>query len=143
MVNVLVVADEVVARGADWLAARWADGRDRLKHMAVAQRAEGLTPQAFSEQWRARAGTVGSPTGRALVIPERARGRAYVQNHPRPAPAGGWPYDAVNEVYFDDEASLMERISWFAHHLSAGADAELVRRSWFMAVGEMVVQPPE
>src|SRR5690606_16460159 len=48
----LVVAEEHVGRGADWLAARWADGGPRLKHMAVARRAAGLTPAEFSARWQ-------------------------------------------------------------------------------------------
>ncbi|MDA8046075.1 MAG: hypothetical protein M0Z30_12690 [Actinomycetota bacterium] len=129
----LVVADEVVLRGADWLTGRWRDGGPKLKHMALARRAAGLTRQEFSERWRGRAGMVG-----ALPVPDDARGRAYVQNHPvGPDMPGG--YDAVNEVYFDDEASLRTRIEWFAEHLPDSREEDLVDEARFIAVREDVI----
>ena len=84
----VVVADEVVLRGGAWLDQRWRDGGDRLKHMALAVRAAGLTPTAFSRAWRSRAGQVRrAGAAQVTVIPDEARGRAYVQNHP--GPGGG------------------------------------------------------
>lgn len=127
--GVVVVAEEHVLRGADWLARRWADGGPRFKHMAVAQRADGLTPAEFQARWRDRAGTVG-----ATPIPDEAKGLAYVQNHPVP---GAWAYDAVNEVWFDDEASLAVRVRWFAEHL-AGQEDDLVGQHRFLRVVEEV-----
>ncbi|MGI8329406.1 EthD domain-containing protein [Actinomadura scrupuli] len=136
----VVVAEESVMRGAEWLERRWRDGGERLKHMAIALRAEGLTPAEFSERWRNHAGQVRRPgAAGATVIPDDARGHAYVQNHPCPRTSGEWAYDAVNEVYFDDAESLRTRIEWFRENLAAGSQEDLVRRSWFIAVREEVV----
>jgi hypothetical protein len=135
----VMVADELVLRGADWLAQRWRDGGDRTKQMAIARRAAGLTAAQFSDRWRNRAGTIGSASGPAVVIPDEARGRAYVQNHPRPGFPGRCPYDALNEVYFDDVASLRIRAEWFAEHLTNGAESDLVSESWFLAAREEVL----
>jgi hypothetical protein len=138
----VLVAEESVMRGADWLDRRWRDGGARLKHMALALRAGGLTPAEFSERWRGHAGRVGrSGQAGAAVIPADARGRAYVQNHPSPRTNGEWAYDAVNEVYFDDVEGLRKRIEWFRENLTAQANEDLVRRSWFIAVREEVVPP--
>jgi hypothetical protein len=38
-----VVASERVARGADWLDRRWQEGGPKLKQLAIATRADGLT----------------------------------------------------------------------------------------------------
>lgn len=135
-----IVADEVVLRGADWLAARWARGGTAFKHMALARRARGLTPAEFSDRWRNRAGQITTAGGAATVaIPAEARGLAYAQNHPRPRAAGEWPYDAVNEVWFDDLDSMRTRIDWFRANLVVGADDDLVSESSFLAVREEVV----
>ena len=108
--------------------------------MAIAQRASGLTPAEFSRAWRGRAGQVRRPgAAEVTVIPDDVRGRAYVQNHPQPRTDGEWAYDAVNEVWFDDLESLRTRITWFRENLSGQAEADLVRRSWFIAVQEQVV----
>lgn len=130
----VLVADEAVMRGGAWLERRWLEGGGKYKHMALARRAEGLTPAQFSERWRNHAGTAGG-----TVIPDNARGRAYVQNHPYPRATGAWAYDAVNEVYFDDVDSLRTRIDWFRENLPEPADGALVGRSWFIAVHEEVV----
>jgi hypothetical protein len=127
----MVVAREHALRGVDWLERRWQDGGAKLKHMAIARRAEGLTPAQFSDLWRNRAGRVG-----AVPIPDQARGRAYVQNHPLPKAGPGWPYDAVNEVYFDDLDGLRTRIAWFAEHFDGVGEDDLVAESWFVAVRE-------
>src|SRR5438552_3099511 len=84
-----MVAEEHVMRGAQWLEQRWQDGGPKLKHMAIALRAEGLTQAQFHDLWRSRAGKVGT-----TPIPEDAKGLAYVQNHPLPRPDGDWAYDA-------------------------------------------------
>jgi hypothetical protein len=79
------------------------------------------------------------------VIPDDARGHAYVQNHPCPRAPGagtaGWVYDAVNEVYFDDAETLRVRINWFRENLSGLAEADLVGQSWFISVREEVLLP--
>lgn len=102
----VVVANEVVLRGNDWLEQRWTEGGDKFKHMALAHRAPGLSRDEFVERWQTHAGTSGGTT-----IPDAARGLAYVQNH---AVEGEWTYDAVNEVWFDDVESLKVRGDWFA-----------------------------
>jgi hypothetical protein len=138
-----VVADECVLRGADWLERRWQDGGEKLKHMAIALRASGLTPAEFSQRWRSRAGQIRRPgIAEPTPIPEHARGLAYVQNHPLPRAAGEWAYDALNEVWFDDAPSLRARIEWFRENLAGQAEEDLVRRSWFIAVREEMVACP-
>jgi hypothetical protein len=136
----LLLADERVMRGAEWLEQRWRDRNDTFKHMAVALRARGLTPAEFSELWKSRAGQVrkaGDDT--VTVIPEVARGLAYVQNHPRPRQDGEWAYDALNEVCFDDLDSLRNRIDWFRVHLLDQPEDDLVRENWFIVAREEVV----
>jgi hypothetical protein len=103
--------------------------------MALARRAAGLTPGEFSERWKGRAGTISSGAGPPITIPERARGLAYVQNHPR-AGTGVNAYDALNEVYFDDVDALRARIEWFDQNLRDRAEADLVSESWFVAASE-------
>jgi hypothetical protein len=126
-----VVADEYILRGAEWLDERWRSGDAKLKHMALAIRAAGLTPEQFSEKWRSHAGTAST-----VVIPDRARGQAYAQNHPK---QGDWAYDAVNEVWFDTAEDLRFRIEWFAENAVNTNDA-LVGAAWFLAVREEVVR---
>jgi len=126
-----LLADEHVMRGDDWLARRWRDGADVLKHMALATRAAGLTRAEFSQRWRSHAGTAGT-----AVIPGEARGLAYVQNHPV---AGDWPYDAVNEVYFADLDGLKARVEWFRANVPDPADGVLFGNSWLIAVREVIV----
>jgi hypothetical protein len=126
----VAVVGEHILRGADWLATRWRDGGDRLKHMALATRAAGLTQAEFSRRWRSHAGTAGS-----AVIPGQACGQAYVQNHPVP---GDWPYDAVNEVYFDDADGLRARVEWFRANVPDPADGMLFGQSWLIAVREVI-----
>lgn len=125
-----VVAEEHVVRGEQWLEARWRDGGPRLKHMALAVRATGLTAEEFSRRWHSHAGSVG-----ATPIPEAAKGQAYVQDHPVP---GEWASDAVNEVWFDDEDDLRARIAFFDEVGTAGA-GDLVRAATFLAVREDLV----
>lgn len=130
-----VVAEELVLRGAEWLEARWRDGGERFKHMAFARRAAGLTPVQFAERWRSHAGSVGG-----VPIPDEAKGQAYAQNHPLPRDEGEWPFDAVNEVWFDDLDGLRRRVEWFAeHHDPAGDD--LFGPSRFLAVREVLHLP--
>jgi hypothetical protein len=139
-VSPVVVAEEVVIRGADWLEQRWLQGGVKLKHMAIARRAANLTQKEFSALWKHRAGVIRRPgEADAIVIPEEARGRAYVQNHPRPIATGDWAYDAFNEVYFDDLDGLRLRVDWFKENLRGVGEEDLVRESWFMAAREEVI----
>jgi hypothetical protein len=137
----VVVASEIVQRGADWLEARWHEGGVKFKHMAIALRAAGLTPAEFSRRWRAHAGTVsrGGRSGGAsgdLVIPDEVRGLAYVQDHPLLRDDAAWAYDAVNEVYFDDEVALRRRSTWFEENVGREAQEDLVGDRWFLCVRE-------
>ncbi|UGQ12476.1 EthD domain-containing protein [Yinghuangia sp. ASG 101] len=129
----VVVAHEHVMRGEDWLRRRWADGAPSLRHMALARRAPGLTPAGFLDRWGNHAGSVG-----AVAIPPEARGLAYVQNRPVPRTEGEWPYDAVNEVYFDDMAGVRTRMDFFAGNPGGTGDG-LVGESCFVVVREDVV----
>jgi hypothetical protein len=132
---VVVAATESVVRGPSWLDQRWRDGGARVKHMALATRAAGLTPAEFAERWRSHAGTVGG-----VPVPDAARGQAYVQNHPLPHPESGeWPYDAINEVYFDDVEGLKARVEWFRANVPHPADGVLFGQSWLVAVREVIV----
>jgi hypothetical protein len=134
----LVVADEHVLRGGEWLDQRWRDGGTRLKHLALAVRAPHLTAEQFVQQWSAHAGTVGGGGARAtVVIPDDVRGRAYVQNRPRPRASGDWVYDALNEVYVEGREGLSRRMQWFDENVDDGAVAHLVSERWFLAVEEM------
>jgi hypothetical protein len=140
--SAVVLATEHVLRGGDWLDQRWRDGGPMFKHMAIARRAAGLSPAEFSERWRSRAGTVAKPGESAVtVIPEEARGLAYVQNHPCPLADGDWAYDAINEVWFTDAESLAVRIAWFREHLGSGTEEDLVQDSSFLALREEVIVP--
>lgn len=132
--SAVVVVDEQVMRGAEWLEQRWRDGGDAFKHMAVAMRAKGLTQAEFSARWRSRAGRVGT-----TPIPDEARGLAYAQDHPVPRVTGEWPFDAVNEVWFDDLDGLRRRVEWFRENLADGED-DLVRESWFVVAREEVLR---
>lgn len=131
---VVVAASESVMRGAPWVEQRWRDGGEKVKHMAVARRAAGLTLAQFAQRWRSRAGiAAGTP------IPDAARGHAYVQNHPVPRAAGEWPWDAVNEVYFDDVAGLRARVEWFRANLAPSAESDVFGESQLIAVREVII----
>jgi hypothetical protein len=127
----VVLSDERVVRGADWLDRRWQDAGPKLKHLAIAKRADGLTLPQFFDLWRSRAGKIG-----AAPIPEAFRGLAYTQNHPRIMAGRDWAYDAINEVYFDEVDSLLARIAYFER------EADLVSANWFLAVREEPVELP-
>lgn len=133
----VVVADEHVARGADWMEGRWRDGGPKLKQMAIATRAAGLTLPQFLDRWRGRAGKIG-----ATPIPEAHRGLAYVQNHPRIMAGRDWAYDAINEVYFDDVENLLARMAYFERKLAGSGEDDLVGANWFLAVREEPVALP-
>ena len=132
----LLIAEEHVLRGSGWMDERWRRGGARLKHMAIAKRAAGLTPMQFSELWKSRAGKVGT-----VVIPDEARGRAYVQNHPLPPPGGSWAYDALNEVYFEDDDldGVRARTAFFADTMKVQREDDLVSESWFVVAREELV----
>ena len=134
----LLLADERVMRGAEWLEHRWRDGDDKFKHMAVALRARGLTPAEFSERWKSRAGQVGKAGATATVIPEDARGLAYVQNHPRPRPGVNGPTTPSTRCTSTISTGLRTRIEWFREHLLDQED-DLVRENWFIVAREEVV----
>ncbi|MCB1015642.1 MAG: EthD domain-containing protein [Acidimicrobiales bacterium] len=135
----VLAVDEVVLRGAAWLDARWRDGGDRYKHVALATRSPGLTPAEFAARWRAHAGTATpSSGGPAVAVPEEARGRAYVQDHPVPgAPTAA--HDGLNEVWFDDLAALDARRAWFDEHGVGRTDDGLFAPATYLAVVETVV----
>lgn len=130
-----LAAEEVVVRGEGWLAERWADGGPRLKHLALARRATGLTAEDFSARWRSHAGTVG-----ATPIPEVARGRAYVQDH---SLAGNGPYDAISEVWFDDIDALRTRVAWMAEALAIDPPDDLFGERHLVAMQEVVLSRGE
>ena len=133
----VVVATERVAGGADWLERRWQEGGPKLKQLAIATRADGLTLAQFLERWRGRAGPAG-----ATPIPDAFRGLAYVQNHPLVEGGRDWAYDAINEVYFDDVDSLLAGSAYLERELAGGAESDLVRATWFVAVSEDPVTLP-
>ncbi len=134
----IIVADERVLRGADWLRQHRRNGGNAFKHMALALRDERFSPEEFSRRWAGHAGRIQPPgAAQPAIIPDHVRGLAYLQNHPFSRP-NGWVYDAVNEVYFDDIAGLRARDEWF-HRYASSAGAGLVRASWFLAVREEVL----
>ena len=124
-----------MVRGADWLEHRWAGAGPKLKQLAIARRAEGLTLPQFLERWRSRAGKIG-----AAPIPEAFRGLAYIQNHPRAQAGRDWAYDAINEVYFDDADSLLARIAYFDRELTDRSESDLISVNWFLAVREQPLE---
>jgi hypothetical protein len=128
-----VVARELVARGAGWLAAHAGGGA--FRHVALARRAAGLTRTEFSRLWAAHAGQVTTAgAAAATVIPAAVRGEAYVQNHPLAAGEDGWAYDAVNEVHFDRLVGLRARVDWFRDNPLAAAGSDLFGPAEFLAL---------
>jgi hypothetical protein len=138
---VTVVADEVVARGADYLERRWRQGGTRYKMMSLGRRRQGLTLAEFSRQWRSQAGRLGD-----AAIPSAYLGEAYIQNHPLQMDGADWPFDAVNEVYFDDLGALEGRRAYFedneqrARQSTAESFVSPTER-WSMFVEEWPVGP--
>jgi hypothetical protein len=133
----VVVASERVVRGADWLERRWQEGGPKLKQVAIATRADGLTLPQFLERRRDRADRVD-----AAAITDAYSGLASVQNDPLVEHGRDWAYDAINEVYFDDADSLLARIAYFEREPAGGARGDLVRASWFLAVSEDPIRLP-
>jgi hypothetical protein len=137
-----VVAEEVVARGGDYLRTRWAVGGERFTMMSFGRRAPGISRGQFSARWRGHAGRLG-----AEDIPEEVRGLAYVQDHPLEL-GHDWPFDAVNQAYFERLEGLRRRRDWFAARQAAAlrsGDGGLMSptEAWAMFVREWPLTPPE
>ena len=128
--SVVVPVEEVVVRGSDALAARWADGGERFKMMSFGRRHPALTRAAFAERWRAEAGRLGGDR-----IPDELRGTAYVQDHPLGDDA---PLDAINEVWFDRLDDLRRRAEWFAAR-PVPADLMSPGETWSAYLREVVI----
>jgi hypothetical protein len=129
--SLLVVAEEVVLRGQDWLDARWAAGGERYKMISCGRRDPALTAEQLSARWRREAGRFG-----AEEIPEAVRGQAYAQNHPLALDGRGRPLDAVNEVWFDRPADLRRRGVWLAARPEAARP--LWAEAWSLYLRETV-----
>lgn len=129
--SVTVPVEEVVVRGADALAARWAGGGERFKMMSFGRRNPALTRAAFAERWRAEAGRLGGDR-----IPDEVRGLAYVQDHPV---GDDPPLDAINEVWFDRLDDLRRRAEWFAAR-PVPADLMSPAECWTAYLREVVVE---
>jgi hypothetical protein len=137
----VVVAEEVVLRGPEYLDTRWELGGERYKMMSFGKRNPALTPREFSTGWRAEASHLGSGE-----IPADVRGLAYVQNHPVPLDGHDWPLDAVNEVWFERLDDLGRRAAWFAARTDAALRSGAVSlmsptETWSMYVRESVLTP--
>jgi hypothetical protein len=128
----VVAVDEVVARGAEALVHRWAEGGERLKMMSFGRRNPALTRASFVERWRAEAGRLGGDR-----IPDDLRGFAYVQDHPL---GDDPPLDAVNEVWFDRLDDLRRRADWFAVR-PVPEDLMSPAECWSLYLREVVVGP--
>lgn len=128
--SLVVPVDEVVVRGAEALAARWADGDERCKMMSFGRRNPALTRAEFVERWRAEAGRLGGDH-----IPDDLRGLAYVQDHPL---GDDPPLDAVNEVWFDRLDDVHRRAEWFAAR-PVPADLMSPPDCWSLVLREIVV----
>lgn len=113
-----IVVAEIVVRGQVWLAQRRREGAERLKMVSFAKRNPELSLGDFSSRWREHAGRVASEE-----IPPEVRGAAYVQNHPVAVDGWEWPFDAINEVYFERLADLRRRQTWFS--VRQGTDGAL------------------
>jgi EthD domain len=105
--SVAVAVEEVVLRGAEALAARRDAGGEGLKMMSFGRRNPALSPAEFADRWRREAGRLGGDP-----IPDKLRGVAYAQDHPRPGTEPA--FDAINEVWFDRIDDLRRRMEWFA-----------------------------
>lgn len=62
-----------------------------------------------------------------------------MQNHPVPRAAGEWPWDAVNEVYFDDVAGLRARVEWSRANVTPSAAGDVFGESRLIVVREVIV----
>ena len=133
----VVVAGERVVRGGDWLDRRWREGGPKLKQLAIATRADGLTLPQFLERWRGRPARPGRRRFRTLS----ARWPTC-RTTPWSMTAGSRPTTRSTEVYFDDADSLLALIAYLERELAGGADNDLVRASWFLAVSEDPIRLP-
>ena len=80
---------------------------------------DAVVRPAAPERWRPRssrrAGGARPAGSAARRSPTTCAGLAYVQNHPVPLDDGHeWPFDAVNEVWFERVDDLRRRAAWFA-----------------------------
>jgi hypothetical protein len=136
-----VMAEEVVLRGPEYLRARWHQGGERLKMTSFGKRNPELTLAEFSARWRSQAGRLGEEE-----IPADLQDLAYVQNHPVPGERREWPFDAINEVYFEQLDHLQRRRAYFAAKQDAAArfSAESFispTQRWSMFVREWPLEP--
>jgi hypothetical protein len=136
-----VMAEEVVLRGPDYLQSRWDQGGERLKMTSFGKRNPELSLAEFSARWQSQAGRLGDEE-----IPADLRGLAYVQNHPLPLEAHEWPFDAINEVYFEQLDHLQRRRAYFAarQHTAARSTSESFispTERWSMLVREWPLGP--
>jgi hypothetical protein len=115
-----VVTREVIVRGESYLMhQRGSDvGLQELKMMSFAKRSEDLTLAELTERWAVEAGRMG-----ATAIPSDLLGNAYVQNHVVPLDGREWPYDAINEVWFEDRHALERRFEYFRTRREAAAQS--------------------
>ncbi len=130
----IVVAEEFVQRGGDWLERRWVSRGTQWKHVALAKRTHGLSQLEFSQSWRGHAGKATTKTAATVAIPSAARGLAYVQNHP--LLDCEWLYDAITEVWFDSPESMLPRVDWFRDNVTTD---DLFGKTNFVAVAEEVL----
>jgi len=136
-----VIAEEIVVRGPDYLEARWRKGGERYKMTSFGKRNPELTLAQFSARWRSQAGRLGDEE-----IPADVRGLAYVQNHAILTGGREWPFDAVNEVYFERLGDLQRRRAYFAARQDAAARSAAESfvsptERWSMFVRESPVRP--
>ena len=134
----MIVAEECVLRGADWLERRWRDGGTKLKHMAIALRAAGPERRRVLRAVEEPRGQLGR-SGCASSSPTTPGDSPTSRTTRCPEPTGEWAYDALNEVWFDDVEGLRARIEWFRENLPDHRDDGLFRQSWFLAAREDVV----
>lgn len=132
----VIIAEEVIQRGGEWLERRWTEGTSKWKHVALARRAQGLSQSEFSNAWHGHAGKATTKSVASAPIPEAARGLAYVQNHP--LPGINWQFDAITEVWFEDLHSMQPRIEWFRDNIVTD---DLFGEMIFLAVMEEVLEP--
>ena len=138
----LLVADERVMRGADWLEQRWRAATTRSTHGRRRSEHAGSRRPSSRSSGRAAPARSGRPgaTGDRDPRSSRAAWRTCRTTRARGRRASG-PTTRLNEVYFDDLESLRRRIEWFREHLLDQED-DLVRENWFIVAREEVVLAP-
>lgn len=74
----ILVAEEKVVRGQDWFTGHRQEGDSAFQHLAIAIRANGMTPAEFSSAWSGHAGTIrgaaADRTTQPVAIPAEVRG---------------------------------------------------------------------